>query len=287
MYSILKRLKKDVFLYNYDPTPSFLKFLPYSEKIVVTQKVDKKFDVGVFLECSEISRFGNMIDVKKNIKTAINIDHHLFQQEWADINWFDSTSSSVSEMIYYVFKYLKMSLTKEEATLLYTGIVTDTYNFRHANTTSQSHIITSELLKYGVETNIINKHIYGTKTLNALHLLGIVLTKIKMSRSNRIAYTTITEDDLNKTKTTIEDTEEIINYAGMIPNVQVWLLFKEMHKQNLVKVSFRSAKEIDVNKISNKFGGGGHKNASGCTINGNLDKVIDIVIGYVESELNH
>ncbi|MBN1383946.1 MAG: bifunctional oligoribonuclease/PAP phosphatase NrnA [Elusimicrobia bacterium] len=291
VYSLLKRLRKNVFLYNYDPVPSFLRFLPYSEKIKVSKKVEKKFDVSIILECPEVRRFGNIIDIKKQVKNTINIDHHPgngSQANWADLNWVDAGSASLAEMVFYMFKFLKMPLTKEEAVLLYTGIVTDTHNFRQINTTAQSHIIASELLSCGVEPAEIEKHVYGTRTLNALHLLGAALGNIKTDKTGKIAYTTVKMEDFGKTKASAEDTEEIVNYPGMVPGVFVWLLFREMRSpagEDLVKVSFRSAKKIDVNRIANKFGGGGHKNAAGCIINGGIDSVIDRVICLVSDEL--
>ncbi|MDO8734624.1 MAG: bifunctional oligoribonuclease/PAP phosphatase NrnA [Elusimicrobiota bacterium] len=285
VYSLLRRLKKDVFLCNFDTVPSFLKFLPISSKLKNIKKTGRKFDVAIILECSELTRFGNIINPKEQSKITVNIDHHAYERKWADINWTDSCSSSVSEMIFYLFKFLELPLTKEEATSLYVGIVTDTHNFTQTNTNAQSHIIASELLRSGVEPSVIEKNIYGTKSLNNLCLLSEALRNIKIDSSGKIAYIQITNEDFYKTKTTPEDTEEIINYAGMIPNVLVWLLFREIQKKNLIKVSFRSVKDIDVNKIAGTFGGGGHRNAAGCTVKGKMEKVINTVISVVRKEL--
>ena len=285
VYSILRRLKKDVFLCNFDTVPSFLKFLPNSSKLKNIKKTDRKFDVAIILECSELSRLGNIINPKKQSKITVNIDHHANVRKWADINWTDSSSSSVSEMIFYLFRFLELPLTKEEATSLYVGIVTDTHNFTQTNTNSQSHIIASELLRNGVEPPVIEKNVYGTKSLNALRLLGVSLANIKIDSTGKIAYIQITNKNFCKTKTTPEDTEDIINYAGMVPGVLVWLLFRETEKKNLIKVSFRSVKSIDVHKIAGTFGGGGHRNAAGCTVKGTMPEVIDIVLSVVEKEL--
>jgi len=283
--SLLKRFNKKVFLYSYDPVPYFLKFLPNTDDIQIVQNIENKFDVAVILECSEITRFGIAMNIRSQVKTTISIDHHVYKNHWADLNWFDHSSSSVSEMIYFVYKYLKLSLTKEEAECIYTGIVTDTHNFTQANTTSQSHIITSELLKCGVEPTKVEKFVYRTKPLNALKLLGLALDKIKTERSGNIAYTSLTLEDFDKTETTVEDTENIINYIGMLPDVKVWIIFRELSGKNTVKVGFRSLKDIDVNKISNKFGGGGHKNASGCVIKGSIKEAIKIIVDEVSREL--
>jgi len=285
VYSLLRRLKKDVFLCNYDSIPEFLKFLPFSEKIKSVRKTDKKFDAAIILECSELSRFGNIINPQTQSKITINIDHHVFQRDWADINWADPSSSSVSEMIYYLFKFLKLPLTKREAISLYTGIVTDTHNFTNANTNFQSHAIAAELIDMGVEPSFVEKEVYKTKSLNALRLLSLALKNIKPDRTGKIAYTNITNSVLRETKATPEDTEEIVNYPGMLPGVLVWMLFKETNLRNSVKVSFRSVKNVDVNKVARIFSGGGHKNASGCTVEGTMKNVIAKVVKTVQKEL--
>lgn len=285
LYSLLIRLKKNVELFSYDSIPSFLKFLPDSEKIKKVNKTDGQFDVAIILECSELSRLGDIIYPKKQSKITVNIDHHAYERKWADINWTDSCSSSVSEMIFYLFMFLELPLTKEEATSLYVGIVTDTHNFTQTNTNAQSHIIASELLRNGIEPPVIEKNIYGTKSLNTLHLIGASLRNIKIDNKGKIAYIQITNKDFRQTKTTPEDTENIINYAGMIPNVLVWLLFRETQKKNRIKVSFRSVKNINVNKIAGTYGGGGHKNAAGCTVKGTMQKVIDTVLSVVKKHL--
>jgi len=285
VYSLLRRLKKDVFLCNFDAVPSFLEFLPNSSKLKNIKTTDKKFDVAIILECSELSRFGNIIDPKKQSKVTINIDHHAYDRKWADINWIDSGSSSVSEMIFYLFKFLELPLTNAEATSLYIGIVTDTHNFTQTNTNAQSHVIASELLKNGVEPAVIEKNVYGTKSLKTLRLLSEALKNIKIDSAGKIAYIQITNRDFLKTKTAPEDTEEIINYAGMIPNVLVWLFFRETKKKNFIKVSFRSVRDIDVNKIAGTFGGGGHRNAAGCTVKGTMQEVVNTVVTCIQKEL--
>ncbi|OGS34482.1 MAG: hypothetical protein A2474_03305 [Elusimicrobia bacterium RIFOXYC2_FULL_34_12] len=286
LYSLLKRLGKNAFIYSYDTIPSFLKFLTYSNKINIVKKIEKKFDVAVYFECADISRFGISMNINEQTKKTINIDHHILKTNWADINWFDHYSSSVSELVYFIFRYLKVPLTKIEAECLYVGIVTDTRNFTQANTNSRSHMIAAELLECGVDSATVEKYIYGTKSLNALKLTGIALDNMKTEESGRIAYTTITLDDYKKTNSTVEDTEGIINYVGMLPDIKVWMIFRELNEKNFIKVGFRSIKEIDVNKISNKFGGGGHRNASGCTVKGNINEAIKIILKEVKKAIS-
>ena len=285
LYSLLTRLKKNIKLFSCDSVPSFLEFLPDSEKIKKLKKTDGQFDVAVILECSELYRLGNIINPKKQSKITVSIDHHASEKNWADINWTDSRSSSVSEMIFYLFRSLDLPLTKEEAISLYVGIVTDTHNFTQTNTNAQSHIVACELLRSGVEPPEISKNIYGTKSLNTLRLLSEALRNIKIDSAGKIAYIQITNKDYRQTKTIAEDTEEIINYAGMVPGVVVWMLFRETQKKNFIKVSFRSVRDIDVNKIAGTFDGGGHRNAAGCTVKGKMGKVIKTVISVVRKEL--
>jgi len=284
--SFLKRLnKRDVSLYNYHSVPAICKFLKNYQKIKISDKIDGKFDVAIIIDCSDSSRIGGIIDPSKQAKTTIKIDHHADNNKWADINWSASNFSSVAEMIFMLFKFFGFHLTKEEAEYIYTGIVTDTHNFTQVNTNPQSHYIAAELLENGVDPVKIEKNIYGTKTLSALRILGKTLESITIHKSGRVAYAIITNDIFEKTGAKFEDTEGIINYIGMIPGAYVWALFKEMPDEKSIKVGLRSIEKVDINKIAKKFGGGGHKNAAGCTLNMPLDEAIRTVIPRINKYL--
>ena len=288
MNSLLKRLgKKNVCLFNYHPVPAAFRFLKNSGDIKSAARVDKKFDVAVIIDCSDISRLGGIIDPDTQAGVTIKIDHHADDNKWADINWSASNFSSVSEMIFLLFRSLGFRPSREEAESIYAGIITDTHNFTQVNTNPQTHRIAGELLKYGVDPVKIEKNIYGTKTVSALHILGRTLENVKIHKSGRVAYAIITKDIFEKTGAKVEDTEGIINYIGMVPGAYVWALFKEMPDEDGVKVGFRSVERIDINRIAKKFGGGGHKNAAGCTLHLPLDKAVDTVILFLNKYLKN
>ena len=284
--SLLRRLdKKNIFLFNYHPVPAIYRFLGHYKKIKSAQETRRKFDVAIIIDCSDINRLGGMIEQTRKAKTTIKIDHHADNKKWADINWSAAEHSSVAEMIYLLFQSFKFRLNKEEAEDIYTGIVTDTYNFTQINTNPQSHFIAGELLKCGVNPVKIVKNVYGTKSLSILRLLAKTLESIKISKSGRVAYAVITKNIFKQTGAGPEDTEGVINYLGMVPGVYVWVLFKEVPNEKYVKAGFRSIENIDINKFAGEFGGGGHKNAAGCSLNMDINKAVRTIIPRIDGYL--
>jgi phosphoesterase RecJ-like protein len=285
LYSLLKRIKNaSVEIYSRDPVPYFLKFLKNADKIKVTQRVTGKYDVAIVLDSLNVARTGDIIKLPGQASVAIKIDHHTGRETWADIDWSDSSASSVSEMVYMLFKSLRKKPDENEAEAIYTGIVTDTHDFTQLNTTRTSHEVAGELLDCGVKQSKVEKNVYGTKRLAALKLLGGALSNMEVHPSGKIAYVTVTGIMFKTTGTGSADTEDFINYAGMVPGVLVWMMFKEI-SGSAAKVSFRSVQEVDVNEIAGAFGGGGHKNASGCTVNAPVSEAVKKVVGYVDEYL--
>ena len=286
LYSLLLRLKKKaVFPYNRHSVPAIYRFLNNSGKIITADRVEGNFDVAIIIDCADPARTGGIIDVSKQARTVIKIDHHADDRRWAGINFAGPEYSSVTEMIFYVFREMGVRPTREEAECLYTGIVTDTRNFVQPNTTPRSHYVAAGLLGLGADPVKVEKNVYGTKPVSALLLLGKTLENIKVSGSGEIAYSVITKGIFKKTGAAYEDAESIINYVGMVPGVLVWVLFKEIPGEKGLKAGFRSVERIDVNRFAKLFGGGGHKNAAGCTLNMPLDEAVKKVLGSLNKYL--
>ncbi|OQA91638.1 MAG: putative bifunctional oligoribonuclease and PAP phosphatase NrnA [Elusimicrobia bacterium ADurb.Bin231] len=282
LLSLLERLKKDVTAVSTGGVPKYLQFLPFSKRISIRLLPASVFDAVFILDCPNWGRTGISKNLQALSKSVIKIDHHKDNAFSADVNLTDASASSAAELIYMIFLRLKMKPTREEASSLYTGIVTDTYNFTQLNTTSQSHIVASDLLAFGVNQYEINKNVYGSYPVSVLKLRGAALSSIKTTANGKVSYISLSLKDFDKTKTTAEDTEGIINFAGMIPGVEVWILFKEMPSGKNVKVGLRSVSYVDVNKIAAFFGGGGHKNAAGCVVPGDIASVTRRVVSYIE-----
>jgi len=275
-YHYLKGLKKDIYLYSYDIISDNLKILPYSNHIKNT--LDKKiFEVGVFFECSTITRAGDEV---KNIsfKKIISIDHHKTAHHYGDINIYNFKASSTAEIMYDIYKLLGVNIDKTIAVLLYSGIVTDTNKFHYSQTSSKTHIIAADLLSKGIDFKTINDNFFMKARYENIKLLGRAIEKMEIYNDS-IAVMYLSKSDFEEFGAISSDTENIINYPMMIEKIKVSVLIREDDQK--YTVTFRSRDNIDVSKIAIFFGGGGHKNACGFKIskgNTNLDILKEKII---------
>lgn len=280
--SWLKRLGKKVTVANFDPVPQIYRFLPDINSIRQAKNIKNSFDVGFILECSEPERIGEVIDLKQ-MAQVVNIDHHVSSMQYGDINWFDPKASSVAEQIYRLIKISGENLTRKEALCLYVGIVTDTGKFQQCNTTPQSHLIAAELLNHNLRPEEVHQKIYATKSYSLLKLLGLALSSLKLASGGKIGYQEINQQAYKKLGYPEED-EETINYPLAIPRVKVNILFREFpNLSGEIKVGFRSRNKVNVYRIAKHFGGGGHFNASGCILKGEMEEVKKRVLDYVRN----
>jgi len=272
MAGILKNMGKNFVLYDNDKIPDRYQFLPHVDLVKNRISSKTKFDAAIVLDCPNLRRTGKVKSTVKKAGFIINIDHHVSNEKFGDINWIEKDTSSVGEMIYKLYKNIGCKITKEVALHLYISILTDTGSFNYSNTSSATHEIVSELLGHGIEPYSISKSIYENKTLGEIRLLGEVLSDIKVVLDGKVAYAVVHKKLFKKTNTTSTACENFVNFARSIKGVNVAVFFREdMKKDNLFHASFRSSGKIDVNKVASFFGGGGHKNASGCILKGNFE----------------
>jgi phosphoesterase RecJ-like protein len=261
---------KIIDIQNNGPVPRFLSYLHGTDGIKNVTKVDGEYDVQIVFECSGAERMGGIIDLKKQVKKVINLDHHLHNPNFGDINLVEPTTSSTCELIYKIFEHAGVTPSKEEAIAMYSGMVTDTGWFRYGNTNAQTHMIASKLLACGVPIADLSERIYLSKSPEAIRLLARTLTNMKLIYDNRVAVLTLPVDVVNSIGATSDDTEDLVNYGLQIESVMASMILKEKKDPPLVKVSLRSKGNVDINQVARLFGGGGHKNASGCALNMNL-----------------
>ncbi len=229
-----------------------------------------KFDVSIALDCPVISRVGNVEKLVKSSKILINIDHHISNDRFGDINWVDDGASCTGELIYELFNELKIKLNDKEALYLYVAILTDTGSFRYSNTSSKTHSIISELLSHKIEPHLIYEKIYGNTSISYIKLLCRILSSLK--KKGKIAYISF-EGDISKLDDSVKERfEDFISYPRALKGVEAAMFFRKL-SGNRIKINFRSKGTFDVNKLARKFGGGGHRSASGCVIDGTMDEV--------------
>lgn len=279
----LQNKGKKVTIINQSETPDNLFFLT---KLFPVKTYNGSLDHHILnAECfivvdtNSTKRFSAMAEtVQKSKAIKICIDHHLEQEPFADLYVVDIEVPATSELLYRFFiSENSNSITKSIADALYAGIMTDTGSFKFPKTDSETHIITADLLKRGVDPYVIFQEIYENGEINKIHLLGKSLERIELHHNGLIASMVLPRTIFTETKTQESDVDNLTQYVLSIKNVVVGLVFVEL--ADGVKVSFRSKGNIAINEVAKHFGGGGHKNASGARLkNISLQDAVQSVI---------
>ena len=266
--SVLKRLGKKARMFSQDPVPENLLFLPQASSIR-SRPPTGKFDAAILLECSNPARGGNLEPVLKRAAKVVNIDHHKTSEFYGDINIVEPHSSSTAEIVYRLFYNMNVKVTRREASCLYTGIVTDTGRFHFPATSPRTLEVASRLLETGFKFSRVNDLLYATKAYEGLKLLGRALESLELLSGGKLAVLTLKASDFKELGARSEHTENAINFGLMPPGFKAAVMFRE--EETRVSVTFRSRGHLDMSVVAKSFGGGGHRNASGCRINGGLD----------------
>ncbi|MDD4956759.1 MAG: 30S ribosome-binding factor RbfA [Candidatus Omnitrophica bacterium] len=283
MYHILKQLGKTAVMVNHDVVPDNLRFLKGSG--LITDSIPEGFvaQACIVLDCPVMERTGVVESLLAEGLRIINIDHHVSNSMFGSVNWVAPEASSVGEMIYHLIAALGAEISEEVAEPIYTAIVTDTGRFNYDNTTSVTHAVAGELITRGVDPKRMYSQIFEKKSFEEIKVLGSALSTLKLEAGGAIAYMYITREMCEREGVSAVSTDEFINYPRSIKGVKVAIFFKENgNHKNKINVSFRSAGDVNVNKIAAGFGGGGHPLASGCVFERSLEEAIDIVIKEVK-----
>src|SRR5437660_10964744 len=281
LYWLLRALEKDVEVIMRDAAPHAYRQLPGAEAIRVTPSVDRPYDAVFVIECSDIDRPG-LIDLEKQF--VVNIDHHSTTELFGAINWIDPTASAVGEMIYNLCKATGVRVTKEIAEGVYTALLTDTGSFHYSNTTERTFKIASELVRIGVRPAKTAEAIFGNYQWPKIELLSHVLATAKRDDTGHVAWMQQTLAMQNQTNASEEDAEGFVNYPLSVGEVEATALFKEC-SPGVYRTSLRSKGDVNVAKVAEQFGGGGHRNAAGCTLKGNLESVERQVVPLLQDAI--
>ena len=285
MTSLLERLGKTVYAYAAPAIGNDLKFLPGLSKVHVGELPDNPdFDTVILLECSDRQRGGDLENILTSAQTLVNIDHHLVSDDYGHVNHIDSGASSTAEIIFQLFEESGVEgflPTPDEATCLYTGLVTDTGRFVHSNTSAEALRVASALVALGADIQQINQVIYFTKSYIELKLLGRALEKMEMRFDNKYSQIILTKRDFETFGATPAQTQGIVSQPTMIPGVEISALIKE--EPDKVSVNLRSRGNADVSRIAQQFGGGGHARAAGFKVTGkSVGEVTDALAEVVQ-----
>lgn len=275
----IEKLKGKVRILKVDDIPSDYQFLPNIE--LIKEFDDENIDLFIALDCGDMERLGSGKKLALKAKQIVNIDHHITNDNFGDLNIVSPSSAATGELVYKIIKKMDVQIDKNIATCLYTAISTDTGSFMYSNTTYKTHLIVAELLKIGININDININLYQSRSMERTKLFLDSLDTLEILLDDKVAIVTTTQDMLESNDAKLEDTEGIISFVRDIDTVEVACLLKEIDESE-VKVSIRSKKAIDVSKICNKFNGGGHIRAAGCTIYGSIKEAKKLILKEIE-----
>lgn len=275
----LNKLNKDkmklVRIVIEDPVPSFLRFLPAVEVIEKVEYVaeNAKFDTVVSIDVANKERIGTPLKFLKEGVRLINIDHHVSNEKYGDINYVNDKASSASEIIFELLQAMNVDIDKMIAECIYCGLINDTGNFSYNNVGEKTFQIAALLKGTGIENEKISENLFANKSIARLKLLGYAIDNMVFDGERKFAYTFISREILDKYDARKEDTEGIVEAIRSYEACETALLLREDKKGSL-KGSLRS-KGKDVNKIAAVFGGGGHVKAAGFSSSLSYEEVIN------------
>lgn len=265
----LRALGKTVRMINRDAPPPAYLTLPGVDAIEVADRVDEEFDALIVLECSDLARPG-VAGLDKYF--AINIDHHLGNTMYGAVNWFDESASACCEMVADVIDTLDVPWTEEIATALYLGVLTDTGSFHYGSITARTFELCRRVVECGVDAPHIARTVFDSSSLGKLKLVGALLGAMAIEADGRLAVLGFDDALLQRVGATIHDTDGVINLPFMAQAIRAVILVRA-EAGGQVRVSLRSKGDLDVRAIAGEFGGGGHRNASGFSVQGDAAAV--------------
>lgn len=274
LYWLLRALEKDVEVIMRDPVPHSYQQLPGAESVRVTPAVDHQYHAVFVIECSDITRPG-LTNLDKQF--VVNIDHHSTTALFGTINWIDSTASAVGEMVYNLCKATGVRVTKEIAECVYTALITDTGSFHYSNTTERTFKVASELVRTGVKPAKTAEAVFASYPWSRIQLLGQVLSTARRDPSGRVACMRQTLEMQAGAGASEEDADGFVNYPLTVGEVEAVALLKEF-APGIYRTSLRSKGDVNVARVAEQFGGGGHRNAAGCTLNGSWEEAEQEII---------
>ncbi len=286
MYLLIeKNFKKKCDMVLVSKLPKMYEFIP---KINLAKNIDqydksREYDLVINVDVASSERNCDAQILFNKAKNTVNIDHHKTNNLYADINFVEPDASSTCEVVYEIAKTLGWKTDLDIATCLYTGIMTDTGSFRFDNTTPKALIYASEMVELGVVPSVIYKYCYESQSKNMVLFQVYCVNKAVFENDDKIAYIKIYKKDMEKFQAQEDFTEGLTEKLRAIVSTRIAFVAKEM-KNGWTKVSMRS-KNADCAKICEKFDGGGHRLAAGCTVKCNIDNAVVKILKEIECNI--
>jgi len=283
MYNLVRRLDKSAYLLCEDTIPQNFSFLDGYNDYSTSCHLDK-VDLCFAMDTATISRLGKFQQLFLNSDININIDHHISNIGYGQINHIVPTAASTCQICFDLYKDEGITIDKSMGKSLYTGMSTDTGHFMHSNVTETTFLQAAEIVRIGVDIAQVSQALYKENSKKRTQLLAKAISSMQWFENDKICIITITQDDLELLGCEITHTEGIVNYALNIRGVQVGVLITES-KPNVFKISLRAKPGFDVDAVARDFGGGGHILAAGCMIYNTKSKVIASILQSIKNKM--
>jgi bifunctional oligoribonuclease and PAP phosphatase NrnA len=274
-WQILRSMGKEAEVVLSDAVPRIYQSLPFADKVVRSERVNGEYDAAIILECDSIQR--TRLEGLQN-HFVINIDHHVSGRPFGDVNWIDPKAVATAEMVYRMAREAGVTVSPEIATCLYTGVLTDTGSFVFEGTNERTFALARELVLGGADPAKCARNVYFGHSTAKMRLLGAALSHLE--REGALAWFWVTQEEMERFHAKEEDCEGLVNYALSIHDVQVAILLREL-PDGRIRASLRSKGEVNVAKVAERFGGGGHECASGCSLDGPLQTSLSRILALL------
>ena len=272
---ILRHMGKQADAVLRDGVPRVYQQLPFAGNVIQAERVNGNYDAAILLECDSVQRT-RLQGLEDHF--LINIDHHRSGRNFAHVNWIDPKAVATAEMVYKLAKQAGVRISPEMATCLYTAVLTDTGAFMFEGTNQHTFELARELVLAGADPVRCARPIYFGHSTAKMRLLGLALSALQ--REGPLAWIWATQEQMERTGAKEEDCEGLVNYALAIGDVEAAFFFREL-PDGRFRVSLRSKGKLDVARIAEEFGGGGHACASGCSVDGPLHAAVESVLGKI------
>lgn len=268
-----------------DPVPRIYHFLAGWDTLFVPwEQVTGDWDLGVFLDCGDRERVGAAAPVLDRCRVTLNIDHHATNTLYGDYYWVDGSAAACGEQAYRLLKQLGHPIDRDAAIALYTALVTDTGSFAFNSVTPETHRIAANLVAAGVRPYDVAQEIFENDSPERVRLMAAALGTLSLHAGGRVATVKVTQAMLAASGAQPEDVDGLVNHARAVRGVEVAALLRET-EDGTVRVNLRSRRTVDVARLAQQFGGGGHARAAGCTLAAGIDTALARIVAAVTAGL--
>jgi len=281
----LKSMGKQVHVLNEDACPQWLKFLPATRMFKKAGDVKAAdHDAAIVLDCGDLARVGGVKKFIQKGKPLVNIDHHVTNDRFGDVNMVQPKASSTCEMLFDLFEEAQYPLNKDLAVLLYAGLMTDTGSFRYDNTSAHSHDVARKLMAFKISAPQMYARLYVGIPVADMKLFAELIHKAQLLDGNRVYCVPLPKKVKDRFSDSFDLNEKLFNFLRSVEGIEVVAILTELGPRE-IKINLRSQKEFNVAALAQQFEGGGHKKAAGCKIRGSLAVAQKMICAAIHKKL--